>query len=711
MSRVEHYINRMIFIILCLLIFSAVLVIRIIQIQLIERGYYLKFAEEQYKSEKKLDSNRGEILDRNLQYLAVNKPVFSVGIDLSKLTDPYDAASKLSETFGDSIQYYFTLLTNSKKFIWIKRSIEDSLTHKIQSLQIPGISIVRETRRVYPEGKIAAHVVGFTDIDMNGLNGIEQSMDHMLKGSHGLAINQKDALGKNIAGTSHPVQEAKSGKNIVLTIDISFQRYATEELEKTLSDYDAESGIVCIINPQNGEILAMCNLPTFDPNDRSRSSNHSWRNRTITDAFEPGSTFKPIFMSSLLEEGIKKPDDIVFCHNGKYTIYNREIQDIHGYGWLSIDKIIANSSNIGMSKLSLEVKQDIIYQYARDFGFGVKTGIELIGEIPGTLKSTLDWSRHTPIAMSTGYEVSVTALQMAMAYGAIANGGNLLKPQILLADYESTHPIIRRSEPVVIRRVMSTETSQMLVDMLKEVVDDGTGTRAQIAGIDVAGKTGTAWRYDPKLKEYSYREFRSSFIGFFPAYDPEILILVMIDNPRGDYYGGIVAASTFKRIALKIIRKMQIESKPSFKSKIILAEANQPHESTVTLPDLVSRRIDFATEILDDMGLEFNVMDNGDIVISQHPAPGSLVDRNSVVQLNTKSLNAKDDTYTTVPKVIGKTVREALKSFAQSNLHVLVRGSGRVVRQEPEAGSRIRRGARCVIDCEPTMNLAEFVSW
>lgn len=711
MSRIDAYINRIVFIVMIVLIASAIMVLRIIQIQLIERSHYLEIAHKQYMNERKLDSNRGEILDRNSQYLAVNKPVYSVGIDIDKLTDPHDAAVKFSEILGDSISYYFNLLTRGKSFVWIKRGIDDTSIRKLESFQIPGISIEREARRVYPEGKIASHVVGYTDIDMNGLSGIEKTMEDVLKGSHGLEVIQKDALGKNIAGTSHPVQAARSGHNLLLTIDISFQRFATEELEKTLSDYEAESGMVCITNPQTGEILAISNLPTFDPNDPGRYPIESWRNRILTDAIEPGSTFKPIFLASILEEKIKKPDDIVFCHNGKYSIYNRDIQDIHGYGWLSIDKIIANSSNIGMSKLSLEIKPDLIYQYARDFGFGVKTGIELDGEIPGSLKSTHEWSRHTPIALSTGYEVSITALQLAMAYGAIANGGNLLKPQIVLSKYESDHQIKHKVESIVIRRVISTETSQMLVDMLKEVVDDGTGTRAQIPGIDIAGKTGTAWRYDPQRQEYSYREFRSSFIGFFPAYDPQILILVIIDNPRGDYYGGIVAATTFKRIAQKIIREMEIESDRTFKKNLVLAGSNIIHDKTIKLPDLVSRRVDIAAEILDELGLEFNVIEDGDIVVSQSPAPGSSVDENCVIQLTTARLAKQQETFTTVPNVLGKTIRDALNQFARSNLHVMVRGSGRVVKQDPTAGSRIRCGARCVIDCEPMVDLAEFASW
>lgn len=711
MNRIDLHINRVIFIVLLLLLVSVVLVLRIIQIQLIERTKYLEIAYDQYMSEKKLDSNRGEILDRNLQYLALNKPVLSVGIDLNKLTDPYNAAVKFSDIFGGSIHYYFNQLTDNGSFVWIKRGVDDALVHKIESLQIPGIRIIRETKRVYPQGKISAHVVGYTDIDMNGLSGIEKARDDVLQGSQGLVAIQKDALGKNIAGSSHAIQEPKSGQNIILTVDISFQRFATEELERTISDYEAESGIVCITNPQNGEILAMANLPTFDPNNPGQYSVESWRNRAITDAFEPGSTFKPIFLSSLIEEKIKKPDDIVFCHNGKHKIYDRVIEDISGYGWLTIDKIIAKSSNIGMSKLSLEIKKDDIYQYSRDFGLGVKTGIELGGEIAGTLKNTLEWSRYTPIALSTGYEVSVTALQMAMAYGTIANGGKLLKPQIVLGEYESGHQVIRQVDPVVIRRVISEESSHILVNMMKEVVSEGTGTRAQIPGIDIAGKTGTAWRYDSERKKYIQREFRSSFIGFFPADDPQILILVIIDNPKGDYYGGIVAASTFRKIAQKIIRKLEIESSPSFKHNPIIAQVKTSHDESVQLPDLLSRRVDVALKLLDEMGLEVNVLNDGDYIVSQDPQPGTVVNNDTVIQLKTDKLLQSNIKYTKVPKVVGETIRSALNKFAKSNLHVIVQGSGRVVRQQPSAGSKIRVGARCVIECEPMVDLAEYASW
>ncbi len=702
-------IKRISFLLTLALLFWIILILWMAQLQLIDRGKYIQKAKSQYIMETKLASNRGNIYDRNAEYLAINRPALSVGVDVSKIKDPNYAAGKFAEILGGNQSYYLRQLTNGNHFIWLRRGIEDEIAPQFDSLKIEGIRIVNEMRRYYPHTRLAANLVGFTDVDLNGLSGIELTQDKLLRGHPGRAFRQKDALGKTFAGMSQSIQKPESGKNIIVTIDNTYQLFAEEELKYTINEHKAEGGIVIVTNPGTGEILAMAVSPSFDPNDAGNFPPGSWRNRSITDTFEPGSTFKPFFMSAILEEEIKNPDDIIFCENGKYKIYDREIEDVSGYGWLTLRKIIEKSSNIGMTKLAQEIKPDVIYQYARDFGFGVKTGIEIGGEVSGELKNTIEWSRSTPIALAMGYEVSATALQMAMAYGAVANGGKLLKPRIYLDDFVNNSSNGKNSKPKMIRQVISEETSKILCSMLEHVVDEGTGTHASIPGLRVAGKTGTARKYDVKKQGYSTKEFISSFIGFFPADNPQILITVIIDNPKKDYFGGIVSAPTFKRIAQRIYRTLEIDTGERIKVSPI--NINQSQEIQIVMPDLTSKTIEVGKKILNGLGLDYHIENTGQIIANQIPVPGTKVEQNSLVRLTLKNMKKSNGKYTTVPKVVGLTIREALNKLTYENLNVIVQGSGRVVKQNPLAGERIRIGARCVIECEPTINLSEFRSW
>ena len=701
--------KRIIFLIISALLIWVILIIRIIQIQLIDRGKYVGKARDQYRLEMEISSNRGYIYDRNSNYLAINKPVLSLGVDISKINDHGYASAHFAEILGGNKNYYLRKLTNGSSFIWLKRGIEENIVNQLEALKLPGLRVIREMNRYYPQNQLAAHLVGFTDIDLKGLSGVELAKDLSLTGNPGRAFYQKDALGKTFTDITIPTKEPESGKNIALTIDNSFQLFAEEELKYTINQYNADGGVVIVTNPFTGEVLAMAVNPTFNPNNAGKYPPGAWRNRSITDCFEPGSTFKPFFMSAVLEEEIKQPDDIVFCENGKYKIYDNEIEDVGSYGWLTLRKIIAKSSNIGMSKLAQEIKKDLIYQYIRDFGFGVKTGIELNGEVAGELKNTIEWSRYTPLALSRGYEISVTALQLAMAYGAIANGGVLMKPILYLNEFDHTKNGRDVIVPQKIRRVISKNTSQILISMLEEVVQHGTGENAAVPGLRIAGKTGTARKYNVKRKAYSTNEFMASFLGFFPVDNPQILIYVMIDNPKNEYFGGVVAANAFKRILQRILRVIEIDS-DIFTAKS--AQNNNDDESNikVILPDFISKKVDVGKKIIEALGLDFDCTNDGDLIVKQNPAPGTKVEQNTTVTF-TLSNNNNNGKYTSVPKVVGFTIRDAVNHLSLKNLNVYIEGSGRVVKQVPAAGEKIRTGARCVIECEPIVDLSEFKSW
>jgi cell division protein FtsI/penicillin-binding protein 2 len=705
----DQDIKRIIFLISFVLLVWIILVLRIIQIQIIDRGKYVEKAKIQYVQELKLAPRRGTIYDRNFDYLAMTKPIFSLGLDITSVKDPDYAAKKFADVLGGTKSYYYRQITNGNSFMWLKRNVADKAVHQLETFKLPGLRVIRELSRFYPKQKLAANAIGFTDIDLNGLSGIELTMNNTLTGTPGMAFYQKDATGKTLTELSSQIKEPKSGNDIVLTMDNAFQLIAQEELSYTISHYDAENGMVLITNPMNGEILAMAGIPTFDPNSAGDFPPNTWRNRIITDAIEPGSTIKPIFMSILLEEGLKKPDDMVFCENGKFKIYDNVVEDVEEYGWLTLRKVITKSSNIGMSKLALETDKDLLFRYLRDFGFGVIPGSDLAGEVAGELKNPVEWSRNTPLAISRGYEISVSPLQLAMAYGVIANGGRLLKPTFYYDEAEIEKKKLKKSSPVVLREVISKNTCDTLVSFLEEVVKDGTGARAAIPGVRVAGKTGTARKFDVERQAYSTNEYVASFIGFFPVENPTILIYIMIDKPKKEYLGGVVAASTFKRIAQRLLRTMEIEKSREVK-KPILEIAEPTEEGDILLPNLVSKRFDVGKKILDQLGLDIKIANEGEIIVAQEPAAGTKIDTDTQVKLTLADIKKSKTNYTKVPKVVGLTIREAMNKFSIQNLQIVVQGSGRVVRQTPSPGEKIRIGARCIVECEPIVNLAEFES-
>lgn len=707
--------------ILVLVIFAAVfwviLVLRITQLQLIDRGKYVERAKAQYIQELKLASHRGLIYDRNFNLLAVNQSVYSVGVNVPEVKDVDYAAAQFAELLEGNKTHYLKQLSNGKRFFWLKRGMDEQSVRELEARKVTGLQVVPEMRRFYPQQRLAANLIGFTNVDMKGLSGVELVKDEVLSGNAGLARLQRDALGRPVADRPYQVKEPRSGKNVVLTIDNEIQLSAEDELQRAVQQYQADGGVVLVTNPGTGEILAMAISPTFNPNKPGEFPPEYWRSRAITDNYEPGSTFKPIFMAAVLEEDVKKPDDIIFCENGKYEIYGQTITDVHGYGWLTLRKIISKSSNIGMSKLAQLVKKEVVYQNARAFGFGVRTGIDLSGEVSGELKHTIEWSKSTPLAMSRGYEVSVTPIQMAMAYGAIANGGKLLKPKIFVDEFEAGDAHKINVKPEVIRHVVSDSTCHILVDMLEEVVKNGTGKRAAIPGLRVAGKTGTAWKYNVSRQAYSSTEYYSSFIGFFPVDNPQLLIYVMIDNPQNEYMGGIVAATTFKRIGERVRRILAIENNgemvPVDHSPDMDRNEKYIVEQKTVVPDVRYKKYKDARALLEQKGLNVRCEQVGQIVIDQRPVAGTPVNGDRIVTLVLSEMDAVDEDsgYRRVPGVIGLSIRDALNRFARENLHVLVQGTGKVVRQSPAAGEKIRPGARCVIECKAPSELAEFAGW
>ncbi len=682
-------------ILLPLVAFWMVLILRLLQVQILQRGTYQAMARIQYLRREVKHAMRGEIFDRRLSALATNRATFSVGIDTRLLKEPSAAAQKIARILGENSRALLRRFLQEDGFLWLGRKLPPEKVDALRRLDLDAMVFSKEYLRVYPFGRTAAHVLGFTDIDNNGLAGAELSFDTELRGKDGVIYLQRDANNHEYVDLSRPTVEPRSGKHVVLTIDYVVQTIVEEELRAAVQRFHAAGGTIVVTNPRTGEVLAMASEPTFDPNRVSDFPRESYRNRAISAIFEPGSTFKVVTMSALLEDRVKRPNDLVFAENGVYRFAGRTIRDHDRYGWLTVADVLKNSSNIGTVKLGMQLGKIRLFRFARAFGFGAATGIELPGETGGLLSPPSRWSRWTPASVSIGYEVGVTALQMAMAYGAVANGGKLLKPLIAAGTFERLPREIPKLKPVVIRRVMSPATAKEMRRLLERVVADGTGRKAAIEGLRIAGKTGTAQKPQSDGRGYSNTDYVASFVGFYPVDQAELLIFVMIDTPRPVYWGGSVAAPTFRRILDRIL-KVRADQAPPAPMKKRTGTQSKPVVA-VEVPNVVYRQAKVARAMLGGMGLKVRTEGRGAFVRSQIPMPGELVPPGGAVLL--QLYPGIDGRQVRVPNVVGRTVREAITAMSAHGLVAAVYGSGVVVRQVPAPGARMSAGSRAAIYC------------
>jgi cell division protein FtsI/penicillin-binding protein 2 len=684
--------GRLLFVKIIFLLAGAVLIARLVFIQIVKQEAYQAMAKSQHLSEIRIEAQRGLVYDRHLNLLALNEPCISVGADLRMITHRRQCAQRLAPLLGESSETLLARLNAGRDFVWLRRQVDFEVAEKIKSLKLAGVRVDKDSRRRYPHGELASHVLGHTDIDNRGIAGIELSLNEVLSGHSGRQTMQRDALGNRLPDVDVPVVSPKHGKNVILTLDHIVQTIAAEELRRSMESFEAGGGMVIISDPMTGEILAMDCAPGFDPNRAGAYSLDSRRNRAITDLYEPGSTFKVVTFSGILQEKLRSPDDVIFCENGKLRLYDHEIEDLKKFGNLTVREVLKYSSNIGAIKLAQILGNEKLYQYARDFGFGVESRMKLDGEVAGFLKHPVGWSGTTRASFAMGYEVSVTALQMVMAYGAIANGGHLLEPQLIAGMMDDDGHSQLTTQPKVVRRVISRSVAYTMTTMLEKVVSDGSGQLAAIEGVRIAGKTGTAHKPLRHGRGYARDDYNSSFIGFFPVNEPRYLIFVLLENPRTTYWGGMVAAPTFQRIAQRLLRQPSQEARPRDDRLETVVSFK-----TTTVPDCVSRPREVVDGMLRNLDLKAEWNGKGDIVAQQQPPAGAVVKSGSKVTLDL--LNDSKAT-TRLPNVVGLTLREALRQLSLAGVEATVHGSGRVWRQTPQAGAAIRPGMRCVLECQ-----------
>lgn len=550
--------GRRAFLGLCFLVGFAILLFRFFDLQVLQAETMMQRARQQHEKIITLNSNRGAILDRQGKPLALNLDVPSVYATPSSVDNPARVAHQLARVLGVPREPLEKRLRNKRDFVWIQRKIEDSQVGRLNDLALPGVGVAVEARRFYPKGTLLAHVLGFAGIDSQGLEGLENGYDEHLRGQVRRVVLQRDALGRVIIPESRRKPQPLSGHAISLTIDEVIQYIAEQALEQTVRDTKARGGAVLVMAPKTGQMLAWALRPTFDPNHIHQASPERWRNRGVTDPYEPGSTLKVILAAAALESKSITPDTLLYAGDGEVPISGTVIHDHEKVGWVTFREAVQRSSNVAFVKMSWDLGREQVYRFLRTFGFGEKTGIDLPGESIGLLKPPDQWSQRTLPSLAIGQEIAVTPLQLLTAVSAIANEGWLMKPFLVREISDHQGRSVWEHVPHIRRRPISAATARTVTDLLVNVVERGTGKRAAIPGYRVAGKTGTAQKVDPETGTYSSTKFVGSFVGFVPAEDPQLAILVMIDEPQGPAWGGVVAAPVFRKVAEQTLRYLSV---------------------------------------------------------------------------------------------------------------------------------------------------------
>jgi cell division protein FtsI (penicillin-binding protein 3)/stage V sporulation protein D (sporulation-specific penicillin-binding protein) len=560
---------------LCFTGFSA----RLVQLQLAEHEKYAALATAGHGTKEITYGRRGLIMDINQQTMADNEPVRNVIADAVLTTRPDEAAAVLAAPLGLDETELREKLESGRRYIVLKKGVPEATAMEIQNRltvrSIRGITFEQDAERIYPNGTLACHVVGYMNSEHAGVQGIEREEDEYLRGHEGFRYTEKDRSGNELVAYRGEERAPRDGYDVRLTLDLNLQNIVETELDAACQEFKPRKAIAILMRPRTGEILAMANRPNFDPNDLLtkppgyiEEHQADMRNCAIADEMEPGSTFKMVTTSAVLNEHLVQPDSVIYCENGAFSYGGRILHDDHPNGDLTVEDILVKSSNIGAAKLALMLGEQRFFGYIRAFGFGERTGVALPGEITGLVNMPNRWTKLSITRIAMGQEVAVTPLQTITAMCAIANGGTLMMPQIVHDITDGKGGVISTFPPVKVRQVISPEEARVEVDALKGVVSQrGTAALAKVSGFTVAGKTGTAEKVAPKGEGHGYLpgKYIVSFCGFLPADHPAFACLVMLDDaqtkPDQDY-GGMVAAPVFSRIGEKVARYMNLEPQP-----------------------------------------------------------------------------------------------------------------------------------------------------
>jgi len=638
------------------LVLFIALITRAFQLQILSGQTLKTLAAKQHIKTLQIQPERGIIFDRNGEKLAASVMADSVCADPSKIRNPQDAADKVAPLIGLDRETMIKKISSTKNFCWLARRIPPEQARKVEALNLEGVFLIKEPKRFYPNGELAGHLLGFVGLDSTGLEGLELKYEDYLKGVPEKLAWIRDAKGKKLQPqVEKAAAEQTSSYHLILTIDSRIQHLVETQLKAAVTDKGAKGGYAIVMDPRTGEILALANEPSFDPNHSTSGGPATGKNKAITDSYDPGSTFKPFLVAAALEEKTVKETDRIFCENGNYVVANKVIHEAQRkrHGILTVREIIKYSSNIGSAKIAERMGGEKFYSYITKFGFGSKTGIDLNGESTGLLRPHQNWTRVDLTRIAFGQGISITPIQLITALSALANNGVLMKPYVIKGIVDRKGQIVREFRPTAVRKVVSPATAKRIASIMTDVVgaEDGTGKRARIENVNVAGKTGTSQKFDFARHVYSSERVRTSFMGFFPAEAPQIAIIVVLDEPQRDRWGGVASAPVFKNIGEQILNsyKTDIRDQNRIEEKDIT-----PRKETVQLvstPPVIPRP---------------------EVMVNESPEA-------------------------VMPDFRGLTIRDVLRKAKGKNIEIKVVGNGWAVAQEPLPGVPLSTFRSCTI--------------
>jgi cell division protein FtsI (penicillin-binding protein 3) len=675
-SRARRWMRvRMALLCVLLLCGAGAVVARAYHLQITEGDRHSATAAHQQLRDVRLAPRRGTIFDRHGAELAVSVDADSVYANPRQMreesVDTGLAALRLSQVLGVDVDRISQRLSSDRLFVWLERQVTPEEAAAVQQLAIPGVTVTREARRYYPNRELAAHILGFANVDGDGLEGLELSMNERLRGTTTAVPALRDRRGRVVFSEQLLDDHASLGEDVYLTIDKTLQHVAERELALTIRTFEASAGSIVVMDPQTGELLAMASYPAFDPNNPSDASPAHRRFRAITDRFEPGSTIKPMTIASALSGGVLRPSEQIDCMNGRWTVVEgeRPITDTHHYGLLTPAEILAHSSNIGSAQIGMRLGRQGLYRSFRRFGFGQPTGIPLPGEVSGTFRHHSRWYERDFASIGFGQGMSVTALQLAAAMATIANGGRLMRPTLVRRIEDGRGNVLEETQPEVRRQVVPAHTARLVSDMLTAVTsDEGTGAEAAIDGYLVAGKTGTAQMASTTRAGYDNAHWLSSFIGFVPAEAPRAVIAVIIQEPIIDHYGGVVAGPVFRRVGEATMRHLGV---PPAGSGDALEELEQRARARARAERERQR----------------SARQHADAPVAAVGIPDESA---RVAATDTRE---PSDGEARVPALGGLTARAVMRSLSEAGLSAELEGAGVAMAQVPPEGSIAPRGA------------------
>jgi cell division protein FtsI (penicillin-binding protein 3) len=641
----------------CGLLF-AVIIGRAVQLQLWQGPKLARIAKGEIEKQVPRSHKRGIIYDRNRFELAMTIEMESIFAQPKQIKNIQEVSGQLSPILSLDKKRLTGLLNQPKSFVYLKRKANPNECEAVRAQDHEGVAFTKEAQRFYPYKELASHVIGFIGMDPNGLEGLERQYNTYLKSPYLYEPSVRDALGRSLYLNGMESIQENEGLSLVLTLDKNIQYLTEKELKKGVIKSQARGGLALVINPKTGEILALANYPNFNLNAFQDVPVSFRRNQSLTDTFEPGSTFKTFLLAAALEEKKFSSNDMIFCENGNYRVGNHVIHDVHPYGWLSFQDVLQKSSNIGATKIGKKLGAKTFYAYIKNFGFGKATGLDLPGEVNGLVWPYQRWGEIETANICFGQGIAVTGIQLASALGAIANDGRLMKPFLVRQILDQKGHPVKQFSPQPVRQVLSPETARLMRQLLVRVTESGgTAPLAAIEGIQVGGKTGTAQKVSQETKRYAPGKYVSTFMGFLPAEDPALVIVVVIDEPRGSHYGGVVAAPVFKGVAEQTLSILGIRR---------MAPA-LPHEPVQEKPDMTPWLMAQKSKAED-----------------LPPATGSQDKK-------------------VMPDVRGMSMRKVMEVMKGHEIPVVLMGSGKAISQSPLPGTVLSQRTRCQVQFQPVL--------